>query len=95
MGQRVVLSQLRRYVLLPLLAVLLFFTIFNPPLHAAGETYTLTTSAARLQESNTANVLLILNVSIASTLTPYAFTWHVKDQVEASIKPQTKPMRLT
>jgi len=74
-----ILSQLRRYVLLPLLAVLLFVTIFNPPLHAAGETYTLTTSAARLQESNTANVLLILNVSIASTFTPYAFTWHVKD----------------
>jgi hypothetical protein len=73
------LWQLRRYVLLPFLAALLFVTIFNLPLHAAGETYTLTTSVNRLQESNTANVLLILNVSIASTLTPYAFTWHVKD----------------
>ncbi|HEV2118957.1 MAG TPA: hypothetical protein VGS11_02445 [Candidatus Bathyarchaeia archaeon] len=73
------MSDLRRYILLPFLAALLFITIFNPPVHAAGETYTLTTSVARLQESNTANTLLILNVSIASTLTPYAFTWHVKD----------------
>jgi hypothetical protein len=59
--------------------MLLFVTMFNFPVHAVGETYTLTTSATRLQESNTARVLLILNVSNASTLTNYAFTWHVKD----------------
>ena len=73
------MSHLRRYVLLPFLAALLFLAIFNPPVHAAGEVYTLTTSVARMQESNTANVLLILNVSVANTLTNYVFTWHVKD----------------
>jgi hypothetical protein len=73
------LSHFRRYVLLPFLAALLFVTIFNPPVHAAGEIYTLTASVNRMQESNTANVLLILNVSVANTLTNYAFTWHVKD----------------
>ena len=57
----------------------MFVTIFNSPVHAAGETYTLTTSVTRLQESNTANVLLILNVSVAGAFTPYAFTWHVRD----------------
>src|SRR5712664_3654564 len=72
------LSQLRRYVLFPLLAALLFVTMLNFPVHALGETYSLTTSAARLQESNTARVLLILNVSTASTVA-YAFTWNVKD----------------
>jgi hypothetical protein len=36
-------------------------------------------SAARLQESNTARVLLILNVSNANTVANYAFTWTVKD----------------
>jgi len=44
-----------------------------------GETYTLTESASRLQESSTASVLLILNVSNANTLANYAFTWSVKD----------------
>ena len=73
-----ILSRLRRYVLLPLLAVLLFVPIFNFPVHAFGETYSLTTSTSRLQESNTARVLLILNVSAASTVA-YAFTWNVKD----------------
>jgi len=73
------LSQLRRYVLLSLLVAVLFVTLFNSPVHALNETYTLTASTARLQESSTANVLLILNVSNASTLANYAFTWHVKD----------------
>src|SRR5712664_3479533 len=74
-----ILSQLRRYVLLPLLAVLLFVTISSFPVHALNETYSLTTSTARLQESNTAKVLLILNVSNANTVANYAFTWNVKD----------------
>jgi hypothetical protein len=73
------LSQLKRYVLLPLLAALLFVTMFNFPVHALNETYTLTTSTARLQESGAASVMLILNVSNANTVTDYAFTWHVKD----------------
>jgi hypothetical protein len=49
------------------------------PVHAVGENYTLTESATRLQETSTASVLLILNVTNANTLTSYAFTWHVKD----------------
>ncbi len=73
------MSQLRRYVLLPLLAALLFVTMLNFPVHALGETYSLTTSAARLQESNTARVLLVLNVSNANTVANYALTWSVKD----------------
>jgi len=73
------LSQLRRHVLLPFLAALLFATIFNPPVHALNETYSLTTSPTRLQESNTARVLLTLNVSNANTVSNYAFTWNVKD----------------
>jgi hypothetical protein len=73
------LSQLRRHVILPLLAALLFVTAFSSPVHALGETYSLTTSTVRLQESNTARVLLILNVSNANTVANYAFTWSVKD----------------
>jgi hypothetical protein len=78
-GMERILSQLRRYVLLPLLAVLMFVTISSFPVHALNETYSLTTSTARLQESNTAKVLLILNVSNANTVANYAFTWNVKD----------------
>ena len=73
------LSQLRRHVLLPFLAALLFATIFNSPVHALNETYSLTTSPTRLQESNTARVLLTLNVSNANMVSNYAFTWTVKD----------------
>jgi hypothetical protein len=71
--------RLRRYVLLPLLAALLFVTAFSFPVHAVGETYIPTASPGRLQESNTARVLLVLNVSGANTLSNYAFTWNVKD----------------
>ena len=77
--RRVILSQLRRYVLLPLLATLLFVTLSSSSVHALNESYTLTESTSRLQESSTARVLLALNVSNANTLTNYAFTWHVKD----------------
>lgn len=75
----VFLIQLRRYVLLPFLAALLFVTMFDFPVHALNETYSLTASVARLQESNTARVLLTLNVSNANTFSNYAFTWNVKD----------------
>jgi len=69
----------RRYVPLSLLAVLLFVTMFSFPVHALNETYSLTASPARLQESNTARVLLFLNVSNTNTIANYAFTWSVKD----------------
>ncbi len=75
----VYLFQLRGYVLLSILTALLFITSYSFPVHAVGETYALTTSATRMLETSTANVLLILNVTNASTLTNYAFTWHVKD----------------
>jgi hypothetical protein len=61
-----------------MLAGLLFVTILNVPVHALSETYSLTTSVTRLQESDTARVLLILNVSSTSNIN-YAFTWNVKD----------------
>jgi hypothetical protein len=62
-----------------MLIVILFVTSCNFPAHAVGETYTLTTSATRLQETTASSVLLILNVTNANTVTSYAFTWHVKD----------------
>jgi len=71
--------QHREYVLLSLLSLFLFVTTFNTSVHAVGETYTLTESAPRLQESSTASVLLILNVSNANAIANYAFTWNVKD----------------
>jgi len=73
------LFQLRGYVFLAILTALLFITSYSFPVHAVGETYALTTSATRIQETSTVRVLLILNVTNASTLTNYAFTWHVKD----------------
>jgi len=73
------LSRLRGYFLLSFLGAVLFATLFNSPVHALNETYTLMASTARLQESSTANVLLVLNVSNANTLADYAFNWHVKD----------------
>jgi hypothetical protein len=63
--------------------VLLFFTIASFPVHALNETYSLTATATRLQESSTARVLLILNVSNANTFANYAFTWNVKDPSES------------
>src|SRR5207249_11717693 len=62
-----------------LLSLLLIVTTFNTPVHAVGETYTITESASRLQESSAASVLLILNVSNANSVANYAFTWSVKD----------------
>ena len=53
--------------------------MFDFPVHGLNETYSLTASVARLQEGNTARVLLTLNVSNANTLSNYAFTWNVKD----------------
>src|SRR6266568_7859891 len=54
-------------------------TSFSFSVHAVGETYSLTTSVARIQESSGASVPLGLNVTNANTLANYAFTWHVKD----------------
>src|SRR2546428_2175877 len=53
-------------------------TSFSFSVHAVGETYSLTTSVARIQESNGASVPLGLNVTNANALANYAFTWHVK-----------------
>ena len=59
---------------------MLSFSVFSTFLvHAANETYSLTTSPSRLQESNAARVLLILNVSNSNTVLNYAFTWSVRD----------------
>src|SRR2546427_12224660 len=58
---------------------LLFVTSISFPVQAVGEFYTLTTSAARIQETTAASVLLILNVTNANGVTNYAFTWYVKD----------------
>ncbi len=71
--------QLRGYVFLSILMALLFVTSCSFPVHAVGESYTLTTSATRIQETSTARVLLILNVTNSNTVANYAFTWHVKD----------------
>ncbi|HZY46313.1 MAG TPA: hypothetical protein VFE96_00820 [Candidatus Bathyarchaeia archaeon] len=68
-----------RSLLLPLIAGLLIVAILNVPVHGLNETYTFTTSVARLQESTSGRVLLILNVSNANTALNYQFTWHVQD----------------
>jgi len=73
------LFQLRGHVFLSILIALLFVTSCSFPVHAVGESYTLTTSTTRIQETSAARVLLILNVTNANTVTNYAFTWHVKD----------------
>ena len=62
-----------------MVAVLLFAAFSAVPVHALNEVYTLTGSPSRLQESNTARVLLILNVSNSNTVVNYAFTWNVRD----------------
>jgi len=64
---------------LSMLIVFLFVSSCSFPVHGVGETYTLTTSATRLQETTTSSILLILNVTNANTVSTYAFTWHVKD----------------
>ena len=79
MDREQLLSGQRRYVLL-LITMSLSITAFTAfPVHALNESYNLTASPSRLQESNTARVLLILNVSNANTVTNYAFTWSVRD----------------
>jgi hypothetical protein len=49
------------------------------PLSHAVETYTLTLSTGRIQETNTPGVTLTLNVSSAVVGTFYAFRWNVTD----------------
>ena len=73
------LSGRRRYVLFLITAVLSISVLSAFPVHALNETYNLTASPSRLQESNAGRVLLILNVSNANTLTNYAFAWSVRD----------------
>ena len=63
--------------------MLLFAGLSVFPVHALNETYTLTASPSRLQESTTARVLLSLNVSNSNTVVNYAFTWNVRDPTGA------------
>lgn len=73
------MSGQKRYALLLVTVVLSISVPFAFPVHALNETYNLTASPSRLQESYAGRVLLILNVSNANTLTSYAFTWSVRD----------------
>lgn len=49
------------------------------PVHALGETYHLTQSATRIQETNSPGVIFHLNVTGATAALNYQFTWSVRD----------------
>ncbi len=70
-------TQKRLQILILLVAGSLVALGATPQAHAIG--YTLTTSVARTQESNTPGVVLTLNVTGASVSTTYKFTWVVTD----------------
>jgi KaiC/GvpD/RAD55 family RecA-like ATPase len=70
-------SQRRLQFILLLLAGSVLAAGLAPQAHATG--YTLTTSVARTQESNTPGVTLYLNVTGAAVSTTYKFTWTVTD----------------
>ena len=53
-------------------------------MHALGESYSLTQSAFRIQETNSPGVTFILNVTKATTLVNYQFTWTVTDPTGAT-----------
>jgi hypothetical protein len=64
------------------LIFLLIILIVSFPVHASGplgENYTLTQSATRVQETNNPGVTFVLNVTKATTLLNYQFTWSVRD----------------
>ena len=54
------------------------------PVHALGESYSLTQSAFRIQETNSPGVTFILNVTKATSALNYQFTWTVTDPTGAT-----------
>jgi len=65
-------------VLLVMFGILAIATV-SFPVHAVGESYALTQSAARLQETNSPGVNFVLNVTKANVGLNYQFTWSVRD----------------
>jgi hypothetical protein len=60
----------------------LFISIASFPVHASGpfgETYSLSQSASRIQETNSPGVTFILNVTTPLTGVSYQFSWSVTD----------------
>jgi hypothetical protein len=51
----------------------------NFPVHALGETYSLSQSASRIQETNSQSITFVLNVTTSLTGVSYQFTWTVTD----------------
>ena len=64
-------------ITLSLLGLFLTFQAF--PVHALGESYKLTLSTSRIQETNGPGVTFVLNVTKATTGLDYKFTWVVID----------------
>lgn len=58
---------------------MLFATLSEPVLAPAGESYALTISPSRAQESNANQAVLSLKVTNATAFTTYSFTWTVVD----------------
>lgn len=70
----------RKYLIPQLfLIVILVAAVTGVPVHALGETYHLTQSATRMQETNSPGITFTLNVTGATTSLNYQFSWLVRD----------------
>ena len=74
-------SRAKRLLVAIAFAIALLPTIsyIAPPLHGVGETYILTPSPSRIQESDNPGVSLVLSVNNATGGASYSFTWTVTD----------------
>ena len=63
---------------------MLSLSVPSYPVHALGESYSLTQSALRIQETNSPGVTFILNVTKATSPLNYQFTWAVTDPTGAT-----------
>lgn len=71
--------QSRTKIALSITVAVLFISLASVPVHATGEGYSLSQSAARIQETNTQTITFVLNVTTSLTGIPYQFTWTIRD----------------
>lgn len=64
--------------------MILSLSVPSYPVHALGESYSLTQSAFRVQETDNPGVTFILNVTKATSPLNYQFTWTVTDPTGAT-----------
>ena len=63
---------------------MLSLSVPSYPVHALGESYSITQSAFRIQETNSPGITFILNVTKATSPVNYQFTWTVTDPTGAT-----------